>query len=93
MSIRLQRCCSAERARRPHWGVPPSQWIHPLASTESNYMSTLSEREGISQEDVRVAIGCRVIDRKNWLATEEAVPRGFADQRQQDEIAGAGKKP
>ena len=45
--------CSAERAEA--LGVPRSQWVFPLASTESNHMVAVSARE-----DLAVCHGARV---------------------------------
>ena len=53
--------CSAKTAEAI--GVPPSQWIYPLASTESNYMSTLSEREDVSRSPGARIAGNRALER------------------------------
>ena len=53
--------CSARTAAE--LGVPPSQWIYPLASTESNYMSTLSEREDVSRSPGARIAGNRALER------------------------------
>jgi acetyl-CoA C-acetyltransferase len=39
--------CSVEKARA--LGVPESQWIFPLVSTESNYMVSVSQRQDLSR--------------------------------------------
>ena len=52
----------------------------------------LHDRDGILLEDVLVAIGCRVIDRKNWLAAPDNFSQRYLDKAQEAQIAGVGKK-
>jgi acetyl-CoA C-acetyltransferase len=40
-------------------GIPPSQWIYPLTSTESNHVTALSERR-----DLSTSVGARVAGRR-----------------------------
>jgi magnesium chelatase family protein len=52
----------------------------------------LEGRGHITLEDVRVAIGCRVLDRKNWLAVDDDnFARDYADPNQLGQLDG-GKK-
>jgi magnesium chelatase family protein len=53
----------------------------------------LHERDGIRLEDVLVAIGCRVIDRKNWMAVPENVSPVKSDSRQAQQLEGTVRKP
>lgn len=52
----------------------------------------LEGRAKIELEDVLVAIGCRVIDRKNWLSQEEPQAIDNADRMQGLEVEGSAKK-
>lgn len=52
--------CSAAKAAE--LGVPPSRWVLPLASTESNHMTSLSERADLARcPGARIA-GHRALD-------------------------------